>query len=60
MTTGMIQFLAVRHILEPAAAATAATRIDPDELAQLCAECEAIPDDVDAEAMLQHDSTSRR
>jgi GntR family transcriptional repressor for pyruvate dehydrogenase complex len=48
-------FLAVRRILEPAAAAIAATRIDNDALAELRADLEALPDDIDAEAMLEHE-----
>jgi GntR family transcriptional repressor for pyruvate dehydrogenase complex len=49
------QFVAVRKILEPAATAIAATRIDPEVIAELRAEIENLPNDIDPEAMLEHD-----
>jgi GntR family transcriptional repressor for pyruvate dehydrogenase complex len=50
------QFMAVRQILEPAAAAMAATRIDPDTLTQLRADSDALTDDIDPEAALAQDA----
>jgi GntR family transcriptional repressor for pyruvate dehydrogenase complex len=49
------QFVAVRKILEPAATAIAATHIDPEVIAELRAEIENLPNDIDPEAMLEHD-----